>query len=326
MPDQTASRPGGTRNGTQQGLIDFCTYQIATGAWKPGSRVPSVREAEQKWGVNRLTVLRAYRKLADLGLLRPVDRSGYFVSETDEVDQVSAHRDVLLGLYEDVERLIRKRSRFAPLGVLRYMVHLAQSRMNESPEVAFLECTDYQARGHAHEILQRLQVPVAPRTLQEVAVQPSSMPSSVRVIFTTAWHLAEVRALSLPKSAKLMTVSVEIDRQLAASLPEGVEQVTIIDTSASEIAHFRPDVRKRLKPVRVRTRLVQDVVTELHEQLRVIGLNNRKNIFLLAPRFWGVIDDELRGDARVRPLAFRIADSSWKTISVAIGHPLAAFE
>ncbi len=323
MPNQKAGGPVGAKNGTQSGLIDYCTYQIATGAWKPGSRVPSVREAELQWGINRLTVLRAYRRLADLGLLRAVDRSGYFVSETDEVDQVSAHRDALIGLYDDVERLIRKRTRFATLGVLRYMVHLAQNRMNEVPEVAFLECTAYQAHCHAQEILQRLQIPVVPMTLQDVAARPASLPPCVRVIFTTAWHLDQARALSLPKSAKLISVSVEIDKELAQSLPRDVQQVTILDTSKSEIAHFRPGVKQRLKPIRVKTRLVQDVLAALPKLLHP---ENDNNIFLLAPRYWGVIDERLRRDSHVRPLIFRIAGPGWRTISEAIGLPLGAVD
>src|SRR5262245_59667018 len=63
--DEITSQP--FRRGTVEEIVNHGLYEIATGRWTAGTRLPSVRDAERRWGVNRLTVLRAYRRLAALG-------------------------------------------------------------------------------------------------------------------------------------------------------------------------------------------------------------------------------------------------------------------
>ena len=43
--------------------------RLAAGHWKPGDRLPSVRETAVRLRVNPLTVVKAYRALQDEGLL-----------------------------------------------------------------------------------------------------------------------------------------------------------------------------------------------------------------------------------------------------------------
>jgi DNA-binding transcriptional MocR family regulator len=52
---------------------------IEHGAFRPGERIPSVRELSQQQGVSVTTVLEAYRSLEDQGLIEARPQSGYFV-------------------------------------------------------------------------------------------------------------------------------------------------------------------------------------------------------------------------------------------------------
>ena len=72
-----------------EAIFKHGVYEIATGAWRPGARLPSLREARIAFRVNHLTVLRAYRRLVALGLVRNVRRSGFFVSEGTEVGRLA---------------------------------------------------------------------------------------------------------------------------------------------------------------------------------------------------------------------------------------------
>ncbi|SDR78661.1 DNA-binding transcriptional regulator, MocR family, contains an aminotransferase domain [Paenibacillaceae bacterium GAS479] len=56
---------------------------VRTGEWKEGERVPSVRVMAERLGVHRLTVLKAYNRLEQAGLLEAKYRSGYFVRSRD---------------------------------------------------------------------------------------------------------------------------------------------------------------------------------------------------------------------------------------------------
>lgn len=53
---------------------------IEGGVLRPGDRIPSVRAMCRERGVSLSTVLEAYRRLQDRGLIEPAPRSGYFVS------------------------------------------------------------------------------------------------------------------------------------------------------------------------------------------------------------------------------------------------------
>ena len=79
-------------------------HLIATGALGPGDGMTSVRELARQLRVNPLTVQKAYRRLADLGVLSVRRGEGTFVSDHPPVmaDQVrqqkldeAAHRFVV---------------------------------------------------------------------------------------------------------------------------------------------------------------------------------------------------------------------------------------
>ena len=78
-------------------ITDQIKYQIASGALRPGDRLPSVRELARRLPVNQNTVLKAYDLLAGEGLLDQRQGNGTFVGEvpsalkkSERVRQVSA--------------------------------------------------------------------------------------------------------------------------------------------------------------------------------------------------------------------------------------------
>ncbi len=52
---------------------------IRGGTWRPGDRIPSVRQASRQHGVSITTVLQAYLALEDQGLIEARPKSGFFV-------------------------------------------------------------------------------------------------------------------------------------------------------------------------------------------------------------------------------------------------------
>ena len=62
-------------------IIDQLELFVATGAFKPGDRIPSVRAVSTSSGVNPLTILKAYGELDSRGVISSVPGRGYFVSE-----------------------------------------------------------------------------------------------------------------------------------------------------------------------------------------------------------------------------------------------------
>ena len=80
----TVSAPRGrrrrVRSALYRGLADELSGLIASGALRPGDRLPSVREMSRERRVSIATVLAAYRLLEDRRLLEPRPQSGHFVA------------------------------------------------------------------------------------------------------------------------------------------------------------------------------------------------------------------------------------------------------
>ena len=66
-------------------IADAIGAQIANGTYRPGARIPSVRQLREQYGVSLTTVLEACRVLADEGLIHSRPQSGHYVRLRDDV-------------------------------------------------------------------------------------------------------------------------------------------------------------------------------------------------------------------------------------------------
>lgn len=66
-------------------IVDQMKMRIASGAYSPGDRLPSVRELAVEAGVNPNTMQRAFAELERDGLLHAVRTSGRFITEEESV-------------------------------------------------------------------------------------------------------------------------------------------------------------------------------------------------------------------------------------------------
>jgi DNA-binding transcriptional MocR family regulator len=73
-----------------QQLAERIVGGIRDGALVPGQRIPSVRRASEQFGVSVSTVLEAYRRLEDRGLIEARPQSGYYVRRTPDPPPVPA--------------------------------------------------------------------------------------------------------------------------------------------------------------------------------------------------------------------------------------------
>lgn len=62
-------------------IADLACENVLSGAWKPGDRVPSVRELAGEIEVNPNTVVRTYAYLQDQGIIVNQRGLGYYVAE-----------------------------------------------------------------------------------------------------------------------------------------------------------------------------------------------------------------------------------------------------
>lgn len=295
-------------------------YQIATGKWPPGQRLPSVREAERAWGVDRRTVLEAYQRLAELGLVACAPRSGYSVKKSAEFVRLSRHRHELDRLFERLSAEIEADSELSPLGAFRYFAELATLRAAEHPECAFVECTAIQAEGHAREIREHLDVPCLPLTTAEIAGRRARIPAHVRSLLVSGFHFGELRALSRPGELHVTSVPIEVSPVLLERIPRGVTEAIVFESDDEEAHVIRNDVRALGLDFPLKVQVAREVESALDAWKRKDV--RRSSVALLSPRMWGSLSAARRDQARVLPIEFRIREEAWQTIADAIGLPL----
>jgi len=307
---------------TQAGrLVRHCIYMIATGKWRAGQRLPSIREIRREWRVNQAAAQQAYGRLQEMGLAESRPRSGWFVAGGGSVDRLSRHRYELDNLHKRTAAAIRRRTGLSALGVLRYLAELEEIRRREEPEIAFVECTASQASAHAEEIAARFRVPVLPLTTAALAGKRSRVPHHVRALLTSPFHFQEIRKLADPPEVKAVAVPIEISPELLADLGKRRGRIVLLEREESMAEHIAADASRLLGGARLEVRLVEKPALAVEELVGEKG-RARPPAVLLSPRLWGELDPELRDHPQVRQVAFRVTEPAWPGVAEAMGLPV----
>ena len=88
-------------------IIDEMTMRIASGAYQPGEKLPSVRDLAMGAGVNPNTMQRALAELERRGLVFSERTSGRFVTKEDGVLK-ELHEDLAKKYFEELAEKLRK--------------------------------------------------------------------------------------------------------------------------------------------------------------------------------------------------------------------------
>jgi len=306
-------------------IVTRCVYDIATGALPAGRRLPSIREAEQVFDAHQLTVLSAYRELVRLGLVRNVPRSGFFVAAGDESRRLSQYRFEMESLYAQFATTIRDRTGLSPLGAFRYLSRLAEARAQDAPECAFVECTAWQAKDHADEIRSRLGVPCVPITTAQISERPSCLPTSIRTLVTTHFHVTEVTAFADRSDLVSVGVVIELAPESLRQLRDATE-VVVISLDQDRAERIAWDLGERLGERAPKCRALSKGVEELDQTLaehlgRPDVTDQRTRVFL-SPSHWEARPNRWRRHPAVVPMHYRIREADWSNIGDAIGLPV----
>lgn len=295
-------------------IVQHFIYEIATGKWTPLQKLPSIREAEAIWGVNRLTVLAAYRELEKIGLVKSKDRSGYYVIENDENNVFDTN---LNQLYGKLKAFIGKQTDLDLTYVLRYFNAMAISESKINPTYAFLECTMQQAEDHSREIFEKLNIFVQPVCIQEYNVLESKIPDSAQILMTTGFHIREVRGLGKKFKKKVVNIPIEIDPDFFTKAQHPIGKVVMVEFENNMSSKISGDIRNIIENVKLEEKLIRNTEDDL---LQLIN-DPTNQLILLSPRVWGQASETIKKDKRVKLIRFRISDASWKVISQTIGIP-----
>jgi DNA-binding transcriptional regulator YhcF (GntR family) len=314
----------GSAGGKADRVFKHALYEIATGAWAPGTRLPSLREAHDRWGVNHLTVRAAYRRLEELGLVRSVPRSGYFVCAHDDLDRLGRHREELGRRFERIRRGLVADG-LSVLGAFRWFARLAEAAARDRPECAFAECTRFQAEMHAREVSDRLEVPCLPVTTGGLR-DGARLPKELRTILTTSYHRQEVTEGAPDR--RVHVVPIELSASLPEKLREANRPVLVLATDAETARHAARDARRQLgrgaPAIRSAGATPDDLDRRLDATFSRRAPRAKARAAVLSPTLWSALDEERRRKVVAFPFAYGIGEAAWPGIADALGLPLGA--
>lgn len=297
-------------------IVKHCVFEISTGAWPVGHRLPSLRSAERIWSVNHLTVLRAYRRLEELGLAYSRPRSGFYVAEHAPSERARERQEVLEDVYEDICSRLEARGLLSTVGAFRHLAQLAESRARQRPECAFVECTQVQADEHAREVEARLQLPCRPLTLRSFA--DAAVREPLRVALTTGFHRAEVVAAA-GDAVEVLTVAIELAPSCAQSLESAGKRVLFLALDGDTAAHIARDASGVLPRLSGGGRRpVESQACDPRDLDKTLSAATGPTV-VLSPSLWEVADRAWRDSPSVHRLTYRVTADSWSEVAAALG-------
>jgi DNA-binding transcriptional regulator YhcF (GntR family) len=178
-----------------QEIVSYVMDRLASGLYPPGCRLPTSRELAAELGVHRNTVAKAYKSLVDLGLVSSAPGRGTFAAARLDPDNRRLHaQQISERLAEDILRA--RRSNISEEGLRQTIAqHITTIYHAPPPRGAFVECNIEDLRVAIAEIEQQSGVRLAPLLLDVLAGDPAEVAATYDVVFTSLFHLLEVREL-----------------------------------------------------------------------------------------------------------------------------------
>lgn len=297
-------------------------YRIATGAWSPGARLPTIREGNRLWGANQVTVLRAYKQLEAMRLIRSVPQKGFFVETGSDIRRLTQHRAPLERLFHSFLDRIREETELSGLGAFRYLSRLAEEHFREFPECVFVECTEFQSRQLADSLAARLDIPCEPLPLSDLGPRGRGVPEHVRLLVTTGYHYAEV-VEALGEQREVHKVSVRFDPAAVRTATAGIERLSVFCLDADQGRHIAEDYRRMSGNEQLEADATSadiDTITPILEE-RFTPLAGT-HALLLSPSLWEAVPQTWRDHDRTHPYHTEVSDNALTDIADALGLPL----
>jgi GntR family transcriptional regulator len=270
-------------------LAEAIRYRIATGALPPGAPLPPLREAAVQWGVNLHTVRHAYDVLAQQGLVHTKAPFGSVVatdaSAPDDVDRL-------------VQRLLREASqRGISVELLQERLTRAASRVRRvgtTEDVSVVECSATQAADLAAQIQVAWRVRARPWSLELPGEPPRGL------VIGTYFHYNDIRMRWPARFPQVRFVAIRPDPRLPDLLRRFVRPgrrtvVTVCEREAGMAANIAADLAGILPASRF---TIVPLVENAPGASLTAKARRGSGPVLFAPRVWGQLGDEQRGDSR----------------------------
>jgi GntR family transcriptional regulator len=186
-------------------LEEQLRFAISTGLLKNGERLPSIRDLAQELNINVNTVSKTYQRLQEQSLIVTSGAKGAFVSapphgmasRAGELD-ASGVRSSQEALVKIIDAAILEAIKLGHklVDVQRIFSERIEAAQNtaDMPVVAFIECSEIEARDYVQDLRAHFQADFQPVVLSDLESKPDLV-QSADLIITTLFHLGQVKDL-----------------------------------------------------------------------------------------------------------------------------------
>jgi GntR family transcriptional regulator len=211
-----------------QDIVSYVMDRLASGHYPPGSRLPTSRELAAELGVHRNTVGKAYKSLVDLGLVSSTPGRGTFAAARIDPNNRRPHARQINERLGGV--ILRARRGNISEDALRRTIEelVATIYHSRPPRGAFVECNTGDLCVAVTEIEQQSNVRLVPVLLDALTADPAGVAASYDVVFTSLFHLLEVRELLAAVAPRRRIIGIHTQ-------PD--------ERALAEIAQIAPDAR-----------------------------------------------------------------------------------
>jgi len=260
---------------------------IYFGLWRPGERLPSIREIADAEGVDRKTAAAAYRRLEREGLVRVHPRSGVYL-RTQRALEASTPLEKLYRRW-----LENTYARASALGLrTNTILHLVTATAEiERLRIPVVEQDWPQADTIAAELRDRAGINATPIPLSSLSREDPTWTDAPFVI-TTPYCRNAVTALDPAKPIVEATLAPETVRELKERLREG--ELVIVVSNDSVATKLRPFITNG-------TGGIINIVTAIDPTQVSTSIRASQNVFLW-PGTPAWVYDALNGRTNVRTL------------------------
>jgi DNA-binding transcriptional regulator YhcF (GntR family) len=230
-------------------LRDRIVSGVFLGNFKPGERLPSVREIAHLESVDRKTAAAAYRRLQREGLVRVRARSGVYLRERALADPANPlqrlHRRWLEKTYEGARSLGIDTSTIAQL--------VGSVIETERMRIPVIEADWSQARAIAGELRRRLTIRAVPYLLSEI--DPADpVVAAAPFLITTPYQSLGLRAVVSDKPV----LQVVLSRAFLAALDASIADGAVIIVPSEQLARrVRGSLRRHVDGTPAKVKVIE---------------------------------------------------------------------
>lgn len=283
-------------------------YKIATGQLQSGQKLPSAREAAEQWNVNFHTVRRAYRELADCGLLEIGGSKGTRVALLD----ATSRKEPISGFIDNVIARSYGEHGLTINDLIMHLQHRRSDAKSSRIRATVIECNRIQTEELRQQLIREYDIEVE----QYVLGKNRGVPRGT--LIGTIFHKAELLKRWPGKKHCFNFLPIELDHEFVGRFDQ------ILDTcvrSCVVIEHEPGVARSIASDIQKRTRKSPEISIGLTTKNGRIPrtLVNENSLCLVAPRIWESIPKRQRSSANVIRIEYQFSSAHLGSLASRMG-------